>query len=418
MNYNNKKSDDSTNSNERKSIHSFGSRPDKVDDSIPFRIDLARAISANCNLDSMLFTDDCDTDAFMYPVKDDEGSRDTRKVLGKKLKDFYKVIKRIGGKLSYVKSGTTGHTFKGTIKKDGNTVEYAVKVVAYPKKEKYGEMYDITRPENAELMVIKLLSGFVVRKETPHIVLPLATFNCSIKPFVDLIDSDYIDSNNKKYAEFVEKYKNSEYFDHVSILISEWANRGDLLEFLRKNYKHFKLIHWKALFFQIISVLAVIQAKYPTFRHNDLKANNILLQKISGGGLIYRINGKTYNVPSIGYRIKLWDFDFACVDGIVSNAKVNADWTTHINITSKQNRYYDLHYFFNTLIKKGFLPQFMEDDIVDQEAKNFVKRLVPKKFREGDNVAKRGRILVDIEHTTPDKVLRTDPFFDEFRNNK
>ena len=124
----NKYNDDSQNSHDRKSIHSFGSRPDKIDDSIPFRIDLAKAIAANCNLDNMLFTDACDTDAFLYPASDDAGSRDTRKVLGKKLKDFYKVIKSIGGKLSYVISGTTGHTFKGTIKKDGNTIEYAVKV--------------------------------------------------------------------------------------------------------------------------------------------------------------------------------------------------------------------------------------------------------------------------------------------------
>ena len=38
--------------------------------------------------------------------------------------------------------------------------------------------------------------------------------------------------------------------------------------------------YWRVIFFQIISVLAVIHKKYPNFRHNDLKANNILLQKI------------------------------------------------------------------------------------------------------------------------------------------
>ena len=34
------------------------------------------------------------------------------------------------------------------------------------------------------------------------------------------------------------------------------------------------------MFFQIISALAVIQKKYPGFRHNDLKANNILIHNI------------------------------------------------------------------------------------------------------------------------------------------
>ena len=59
--------------------------------------------------------------------------------------------------------------------------------------------------------------------------------------------------------EFVEKFKKGEYHDHVSILISEWANRGDLLDFIRKNYKEFTLTHWKVFFFQVISVLAIVR---------------------------------------------------------------------------------------------------------------------------------------------------------------
>ena len=42
--------------------------------------------------------------------------------------------------------------------------EYAVKVVAYPKKEKYCSIYDIRRPENAELKMLKALSYFVIKK--------------------------------------------------------------------------------------------------------------------------------------------------------------------------------------------------------------------------------------------------------------
>ena len=67
-------------------------------------------------------------------------------------------------------------------------INYAVKVVAYPKKEKYGDLNDVRRPENAELMMIRLLSYFVVKKQTPHIVLPIGTFYTSIKPFINLIE--------------------------------------------------------------------------------------------------------------------------------------------------------------------------------------------------------------------------------------
>ena len=61
--------------------------------------------------------------------------------------------------------------------------------------------------------------------------------------------------------------------------MSEWANKGDLLDFIRRHYNKLTLIHWKVFLFQIISTLAVIQSKFPSFRHNDLKANNILVHK-------------------------------------------------------------------------------------------------------------------------------------------
>ena len=83
--------------------------------------------------------------------------------------------------------------------------------------------------------------------------------------------------------------------------------------FLKKNYKKLQLIHWQCIFFQIISTLAVIQSKFPSFRHNDLKANNILVTKINRNvqKYWYKVAGDDYDIPNIGYQIKLWDFDFA-----------------------------------------------------------------------------------------------------------
>ena len=46
----------------------------------------------------------------------------------------------------------------------------------------------------------------------------------------------------------------------------------------------------------------------------------------------YLINGKEYIIPNIGVQIKLWDFDFACIPGIIENQKVDAKWTNKINV--------------------------------------------------------------------------------------
>jgi len=339
--------------------------------------------------------------------------------INKKVINFTEAITRLGGKLLYIKSGTTGHTFKGIFNPDPKNksvcINYAVKVVAYPKEKNKEDIYCSDRPENAELKMIKVLSQFVLDNQTPHIVLPIATFNTVITPFINLAKNKIVE--NKKYDQFVKKYEQGEIHNTVSVLISEWADNGDLLDYIRKNYTKMTLKDWRIIFFQLISVLAVIQTKYPSFRHNDMKANNILVQKINKRGTVfsYMVKKNKYYVPNIGYMLKLWDFDFACIPNVVDNSKVSARWTSQINIKPVMNRYYDMHYFFNTLIKKSFLPELMTSSKIPIQVKEFIRRVVPLELSEGKDVTDRGRLLVKIEYTTPDFILKNDNFFEEFR---
>ena len=362
-----------------------------------------------------------DTEFFTGPK--DNKSLDTRTVLGKKTLNFYKVINQLDSKLVYIKSGAYGNTFKGIINDENMNEVYAfaVKIVAYPKKEGYGSLHNITRPENAEICMLKVLSYFVVKCQTPHIILPICSFNTSIKPFLKLQEDEIIPLDNIKYSEFIKNYEEGNYYEQVSVIISEWANRGDLGMFLKKNFKKLQLIHWQCLLFQIISTLAVIQCKYPCFRHNDLKANNILISKVESSNkkLLYKVNKKEYILPAIGYSIYLWDFDFACIPSVVENSKVYQEWTKKINITSKQNKYYDIHYFFCTLIYKGFLPELMSEPVVPIELKKFINYVLPEEYRPNhhkNKVHKRCRLLVDDELYTPLNLLEHD-FFKIFHTN-
>jgi hypothetical protein len=371
------------------------------------RIDRINKITNGCCIDSLI-----DLKRTSEKIKKSEDIRD---ILPKKYIDFAQVINELGGKLLYIKSGSTGHTFKGVYPppNEENKTNYAVKIVAYPKKEKYGDMFNPKRPENTELVMIKLLSEFIKKKQTPHIVLPITTFNTSIKPFLSLKKDDIV--NNKKYDEFLKRYKKGSYYKNVSVLISEWANCGDLLDYIRKNYKTFKLKHWRSIFFQVLSCLAVIQEKYPGFRHNDLKANNVLVhtikQTVKNNKFMYKINGQYYIVPNIGFQVKLWDFDFSCIPGLVGNCKVDAEWTSDININPEQNKYYDVHYFFNTLTRKGFFNEFWKENIVPTKIKDFINRIVPNKYKSGKYVSERGRLLDNNEYITPDYIIKNDPLF-------
>jgi len=352
-------------------------------------------------------------------------SYNTRVVLNKKIHTWRKVIKKLGCyDLCYIKSGTTGHTFKGKTKTKKGDIDYGIKVVAYSKKSDYGKITDIRRPENAELMIIKLLSQFVIKGLTPHIVLPIGMFDTRIETF---INEDNVKDEKGKYHEFIKRYKKGELHDKVSILISEWANRGDLLDYIREKYTVITPLHWKVIFFQILSTLAVIQCKYPSFRHNDLKANNILINKVFNRNakfITYTIAGNVYCVPNIGYDIKLWDFDFACIPGIVENKKVESEWAhKKIGVAPVQNKYYDVHYFFNTLGEKGFCHDIFKTSYISNEVKEFIKRVIPSKYRGyGKDGVKgythpRGRLMVNDEYITPDEILKFDPYFKEFRIN-
>ena len=337
--------------------------------------------------------------------------------LKKKIVDFNKVIHSFHGKIMYIKSGSTGHTFKCVLE-DGSA--FALKIVAYSKKGDYGLPSNMNRPENAELRFLKLFSKFVIDSLTPHIVLPITTFYSNIDSFIGNNLQKSL-TKAKKYNQFIEKCDDGDYYDYCSVLISEWANGGDLLDFIRNHSDRLKTAHWRNIFFQIISTLAIIQDKYPTFRHNDLKANNILLQFTTKDKkeIKYYINGKEYIIPNIGIQVKLWDFDFACIPNIIDNEKVNAKWTSKINVNPDQNRYYDLHYFFNTLIKKGFFPELLTSPKIDKSIKNFILRIIPYQLlKKNKYVSNRGRILINKELTTPHKIISQDPFFEIYRNFK
>ena len=395
-------------------LSSKNTKPDDSDEDknpTDCRIEFVKNILVDNILRPMIDFDNCDTDLI-----------DTS--LNKKILDGKQLFTSMKVKLKYLKSGTTGHTFKAVSKVDKN-VAFAVKVCAYPIDD-YGHMNKLERPENAELRILKLLSYFVINKSTPHFVLPIGSFNTSITHFINIPKNiiDLEDEKNEMYKKFVDRYYENEFESIVSVLISEWCNGGDLLDYIRKNYERMNLRMWIIIIFQILYTLAKIHQKYPSFRHNDMKANNILIQMTDIGKnqpdrrYCYGLDDKKFIIPNINMQIKIWDFDFACIDGIIENNKVNSDWTRRINITKKQNKYYDIHYFFNTLISKRFFPKFY-DGGAPSEIVEFVHRIVPEKYRNGSkHVNKKGRIQVDDEYTTPYRVIMQDPLFSKYRFNQ
>ena len=341
--------------------------------------------------------------------------------LNKKVIDARLLFNSMNLKLEYLQSGSTGHTFKATSREDPN-VSFAIKVCAYPKDDEYGSINNLRRPENAELRMLKLLSKFVVEFSTPHLALPIGSFNTSITHFIN-VPKNIIDLSREKnghYRDFIAAYHNGEFEDFVSVLISEWCNGGDLLDYIMKNYKKMTVKIWTVIIFHVLFTLALIHEHFPAFRHNDLKSNNILVEKTehitNDPNVRYRYNMDNYKfvIPNIDIQMKIWDFDFACIDKIIPNNKVDSDWTKGIGISREKNQYYDMHYFLNTLINPKFFPHCNRGGM-PQEIIDFIHRVIPPQYRNGKYVSKKGRMLCNYEYTTPKKVIFRDQLFEKYR---
>ena len=359
--------------------------------------------------------------------------------------DLKEMVNTMDLKLFYISSGSTGHTFQACrIRRNengkkvktvnGDTMYYkdmafAFKITAYPKKF-YGQADDINRPENVELRMIKLLSGMIFKKQVPHLIIPLLTFTTTIHEFLNAETAkiNIKDDKNELYSDFIRHYQEGRLENHVSVLVTEWANGGDLLNYIYDNYKIMDELKWKVIIFQVIFALAKFHLKYPNFRHNDLKCNNILIHLLpdfeskefrygyrDGENSKFRY---CFVVPDIGMQMKICDFDFSCNGELIVNSKVESKWAREaVKITSRKNHYYDLHYFINSISDERCFRNFKK--YVPITIVDFIKRTVPDKFsintKNTNFITENGRLAVHEEYTTPSDILMYDSLFTDFR---
>ena len=140
------------------------------------------------------------------------------------------------------------------------------------------------------------------------------------------------------------------YFKEQVYTISEFAD-GTLYDLIKNKIIKDKNT-LKILLFQIIYCLCCIQEKFPTFKHNDLSLANIFYIKvpIDKEYYYYKFDNKVYKIPNIGYIIKIADFDFSCIPGIIDN-NIIPHLDISYNITDSFNQYYDLSFLLYQIYK-------------------------------------------------------------------
>lgn len=168
--------------------------------------------------------------------------------------------------------------------------------------------------------------------------------------------------------------------NNITFMYSEYANSGTLKSFLKNNRNNILPIHFRTIVTQILYNLYRIQKKYPSFRHNDLHADNVLINSTSPSRVkLYKVNNSTLKVHDIGIQALISDYGLSTVNGI-KNPEVDNDpklfYKTKSGIFRGSHSMYDIQYFLNALRQEIRILGIHNG----MEVIQFIERILPREY--------------------------------------
>ena len=169
---------------------------------------------------------------------------------------------------------------------------------------------DIKNDNNNKNEMMKfLLSEFITYDQTKHIIIPILNLDIKLKHLQLFLNKFNInDDINKLNNENPEKY--------IKINITEHFYSQTYLNDILNKMKDITENDLKILLFQLIHTLAIIRTKYNGFVHNNLTLNNIpvYITEKNKSKRSYTFKNNTYEINSIGFDIKLDNFENSDLD--------------------------------------------------------------------------------------------------------
>ena len=208
------------------------------------------------------------------------------------------------------------------LKRYSDSYSTTLKISFYKKDNEY----ILDDPINNDSLFSYLLSELVLAKKTNHILLPVIN----------------IDIPTKNIKKMLESVNEDDITDVACIQIREhFFKIKNLDEYLSEN-----VCNIKALLFQVIHTIAILQNEYNGFRHNNLTLNNILIYmkkdiNIHSTYIGFKGSEDKFYIPNIGIEIKITNFEKSIIP---------KHFGTKNETTSP---YYDLYIFLTDLLKKN-----------------------------------------------------------------
>lgn len=193
----------------------------------------------------------------------------------------------------------------------------------------------VWRAEHVEPRLLQFLWTHLVETNvTPHLVAPLGGTHT------------IIEGTTRVQKEGDKEIANS------LVYFMEKAAKGTVRSYLKQltGGPRFDAV-LRVILFQVCYTMAAIYMRFPHFRHNDLKDDNVLLHEgPTEGCTAYTIHGSTFYVPNVGLTVLVADLDFACISGhTFDNYKVvEQEWETpSYHISGRKDHAADMACFIN-----------------------------------------------------------------------
>lgn len=220
------------------------------------------------------------------------------------------------------------------------------------------------RAEHVEPRILQFLWQHIVEtRRSPHLLAPMGTHS-----IVRGGAAAHLVADAEQTQSLVFFMEHATAFDMRTYLSEMQTNRVDFD------------LHLRVLLFQIIYTLGAIYKLFPSFRHNDLKDDNVLLHKsVSQGYTKYTIYGRDYCLPAIGVTAMIADFDFSCIVGYMfDNYKVlEQKWETPTYAMSTEENHCADIFSLVTFLRRQF------DGSMSRELRQSIQTLFGP-FRSGN----------------------------------
>lgn len=208
---------------------------------------------------------------------------------------------------------------------------------------------------------------------------------------------------------------------HV-VMFQESAKHMDACNYFlncRKDGEYFDE-QFRLILFQVAYTLGALYKVYPNFRHNDLKATNVLIGDNPYGhseytSLEYTYDGMKFIVPNtFGIISMLTDFDLSCVAGVADNFRVHHFWAVQpcLNIGWKKDHKSDIAFFAKTFYAatKNFLSTGFTRSLLSTFGYSYMKEFLTNGNNYLRATPERVSSLPSVQY-----LLTQSPLFNSFR---